>query len=101
MQCQTEDTETSVSVVFPEELLVAAGEDRERFARQVMVYTLGQMHRQGQISAGLAARLLGCDRWAFYNLLSEHGFPVIDYPPDEQDDEAQTSRELAEQVKRQ
>ena len=72
MQCQTEDMEMSVSVVFPEELLVAAGEDREQFVRQVMVYTLGQMYRQGQISAGLAARLLGCDRRAFYTLLSEH-----------------------------
>jgi hypothetical protein len=34
-----------------------------------------------------------------YSLLSEHGFAVIDYPPDEQGYEAQTSRELAEQVK--
>jgi predicted HTH domain antitoxin len=92
--------EMSVSVVFPEELLVAAGKDRDQFARQVMVYTLGQMYRQGQISAGFAARLLGCDRRAFYNLLSEHGFPVIDYPPDEQNDEAQTSRELARQARR-
>ena len=68
IQRQTEDTEMSVSVVFPEELLVAAGKDRDQFVRLVMVYTLGQMYRQGQISAGLAARLLGCDRWAFYNL---------------------------------
>lgn len=88
-----------VNVVFPEELLVAVGKDPDQFARQVMVYTLGQMYQQGQVSAGLAARLLGCDRWAFYNLLSEHGFSVIDYPPDEQDDEAQTSRELAGQVR--
>jgi len=38
----------SVNVVFPEELLVASGEDRDRFARQVMIYTLGHLYETGQ-----------------------------------------------------
>ena len=69
----------SVSVVFPEELLVASKEDREKFTRQVMVYTLGHLYEQGKISSGLGAKVLGCDRWEFYRLLSENGFAVIDY----------------------
>jgi predicted HTH domain antitoxin len=89
----------SVSVVFPEELLVASKEDREQFTRRVMIYTLGHLYEQGKISSGLGAMVLGCDRWEFYRLLSENGFAVIDYPEDELADEAQTSRELARQLK--
>lgn len=89
----------SVTVVFPEELLVASREDREQFVRQVMIYTLGHMYQQGQISSGFGARILGCDRWEFYRLLTEHGFSVIDYPVDEQEYESRTSRELVERLK--
>ena len=89
----------SINVVFPEELLVASREDREQFVRQVMIYTLGHLYEQGKISSGLGAKVLGCDRWAFYRLLSENGFAVIDYPADELADEARTSRHLANQIK--
>lgn len=89
----------SVSVVFPDELLVASREDREQFARRVMIYTLGHLYEQGKISSGLGARILECDRWEFYRLLSEHGFSVIDYAPDEQAHEARTSRELGERIR--
>ena len=87
-----------VSVVFPEELLVASREDREEFARRVMIYTLGQMYQQGKISSGVGARVLGCDRWEFYRLLTEYGFSVIDYAEGEEEYEAQTSRELADRL---
>jgi predicted HTH domain antitoxin len=81
----------SISVTFPEDLLVACKEDRDRFTRQVMIYTLGHLYEQGKISSGLGARVLGCDRREFYHLLSEHGFSVIDYSPDDRDNEARTS----------
>ena len=89
----------SISVIFPEELLVASREDRDQFTRQVMIYTLGHLYEQGKISSGLGARILDCDRREFYRLLSEYGFSVIDYPIDEQDDEAQTSHEMADRIK--
>jgi hypothetical protein len=89
----------SIVVEFPEELLVASKEDRAKFTRQVMIYTLGHLYEQGKISSGLGAKVLDCDRWEFFRLLSEHGFNVIDYPPDELAEEARTSRELAQQVK--
>jgi predicted HTH domain antitoxin len=89
----------SVSVVFPEELLVASKEDRETFSRKVMIYTLGHLYEQGKISSGIGAQVLGCDRLEFYRLLSEHGFSVIDYPAEELEAEAQSSREIAARVK--
>lgn len=85
----------SVSVVFPDELLVASKEDYEQFSRRVMIYTLGRLYEEGKISSGLGADILGCDRWEFYRLLSEYGFSVIDYAPEDQEYEAQTSRDLA------
>jgi predicted HTH domain antitoxin len=87
-----------ITVEFPEELLVACGEDREQFTRRVMVSTLGQMIQQGKISSGFGARILGCDRWEFYHLLTEYGFSVIDYAAEDAAYEARTSRELAKRL---
>ncbi len=57
------------------------------------------MYQEGRISSGLGARVLGCDRWEFYRLLTEYGFSVIDYPADEQEEESRTSHELAERLR--
>jgi predicted HTH domain antitoxin len=73
-----------ITVQFPKELLVACREDREQFTRRVMISTLGQMIQQGKISSGFGARILGCDRWEFYRLLTEYGFSVIDYAAEEE-----------------
>jgi predicted HTH domain antitoxin len=66
-----------------------------------MVHTLGPLYEQGRISSGLGARILHCDRWDFYRLLSEYGFSVLDYAADEQESEAESSRDLAARVKQQ
>ena len=90
----------SVIVEFPEALLVASKEDRAKFSRQVMIYTLGHLYQEGKISSGLGGEILGCTRWEFFHILSENGFDVIDYPEDELADEARTSRTIAAQIKR-
>lgn len=87
-----------VVVSFPSSILVAAREDRSQFERRVLVSTLGSLYAQGRISSGLAAQVLGCDRWEFYRLLTENGIPVLDYAEDEQVYEAKTSRQLAAQL---
>jgi predicted HTH domain antitoxin len=89
----------AVNVKFPEELLVASREDRDSFARKVVIYTLGHLYEQGKISSGIGAQVLECDRLEFYRLLSEHGFSVIDYEEDELGRESRTSRKIAEEVK--
>jgi hypothetical protein len=90
----------SLFVEFPEELLVASQMDKATFTRQVMFYVLGHLYDQGKISSSLGARILGCDRWEFFSILSENGFAVIDYPMDELSNEVATSRELARQLKK-
>ena len=81
-------SQMSVLVEFPEQVLDASNIDRRHFAQQVMIYTLGQMYHLGQVTAGFAAEVLGCSKIEFYRLLSENGFSLIDYPPDELGKEA-------------
>lgn len=88
----------SVTVVFPDELLVASREDPAQFTRRVMMCTLGRLYEQGKISAGIGAQILGCDKWTFYQHLSEYGFAVIDYPAEELAAEVATSHDIAAQV---
>jgi len=88
----------SINVTFPEELLIAAREEKATFSRKVMIYTLGHFYQDGKISAGIGAQILGCDKYTFYTLLSEHGFSIIDYTEEEWEQEAQTSREIAAQT---
>jgi len=57
------------------------------------------LYEQGKISSGIGAKALGCSRFEFYRLISEHGFSVIDHDEEELQDEAQSSRELAQRKK--
>lgn len=90
-----------VEISFPDELLVAIKEDRDTFKKMALVYILGKLYQSGKISGGLGASVLDCSRWEFYRILSEHGFPVMDYPDEELEQEATSSRDLAERVTRQ
>lgn len=78
----------NIEVSFPEQLLHALRIDKKAFQRQVLLYTLGKLYEEGRISGGLAAGILRCDCWEFYQLLSDYGFYVIDYPEDELEEEA-------------
>ena len=88
----------NVEVVFPQEVLVALREDPSTFRREVFIFTLGKLYETGRISSGLGAQVMGCDRWEFLRLLSEHGFAVLDYPEEEQEYEAETSRVLGGRI---
>ena len=78
-----------MEVAFPNELLIALKEEPEGFRQKVLLYTLGKLHELGRISGGFGAKMLGCDRWEFYRVLSEYGFAVIDYPEEELEREGQ------------
>ena len=88
----------SVTVEFPEELLVACREEKDFFQRRVMVLTLGKLYEEGKISSGVGSKVLGCDRSKFYHLISEQGFAVIDYTETEFEEEARTSRHLGDKL---
>jgi hypothetical protein len=94
-----ENVREGVTVTFPSALLVASQEEPGQFHRRVVMSTLGPLYEQGKISSGFAAKILGCDRREFYQLLTQYGFLVIDYAEDDREYEAATSRKLAVQIK--
>ena len=83
----------NVEVIFPEELLLALREDPESFRKKVLIFTLGKLYEAGRISGGLGAKVLGCDRWDFYRLLSDNGFAILDYPDEDLDQEGEVGSE--------
>ncbi len=83
----------NVEVLFPEELLLALREDPESFRKKALIFTLGKLYEAGRISGGLGAKVLGCDRWEFYRLLSDNGFAVLDYADEELDQEGEVGSE--------
>ena len=87
-----------IEVVVPDEMLATLNQEPESFRQQILLYTLGNLYEAGRISGGIAAKVMGCERWEFYRLLSEHGFAVIDYPDEELEREAEVSRTWFEQV---
>ncbi|MGK7901812.1 MAG: UPF0175 family protein [Hormoscilla sp.] len=66
-------------------------EDPERVRQVILIQILGSLYHAGQISGGVGARIMGCNRWEFYELLSQHGFAVIDYPDEELEKEAEVA----------
>lgn len=52
-----------------------------------------------KISSGVAAEILGCSRLKFYRLIGERGLVAIDYTEAKFEEEAKTSRELADQLR--
>ena len=91
----------TINVSFPEELLIATREDKNGFSRKVMIYTLGHLYQEGKISGGLVAQVLGCNLQTAYTILSEYGFPIIDYDEDEWKLELETSKQIANKIKNQ
>ncbi|MGK7954833.1 MAG: UPF0175 family protein [Crocosphaera sp.] len=88
----------TINVTFPQELLIAAREEKDVFSRKVVIYTLGHLYQEGKISGGLVAKVLNCDRQTAYTILSEYGFSVIDYDQEEWELEIETSQETANQI---
>lgn len=79
----------TLSLEFPEELVALLGspEDVAAQAKEALVL---ELLRQGRISQGKAAALLGVDRWAMLDLMSRHR--ILSGPVDAAD----VRRELAD-----
>lgn len=56
-------------------------ESEERLAIAIYLYL------RKRVSLGKAAEIAGMSRWDFIELLSKLGIPIINYPPEELEDE--------------
>ncbi len=78
----------SVSISLPRDLLGALDVPNSRVERRLRELIAFELVREGRISTGKGAEMLGVSKWAFIQLLAQHG---IDYF-------TETPEELADQV---
>lgn len=64
----------TLTLELPEELVALLGSPEAATARAKEALVL-ELLRQGTISQGKAAHLLGIDRWAILDLIAEHQIP--------------------------
>lgn len=68
----------------------------EEIRREVPILLVVKRFRQGTISSGKAARILGMSRHEFLEVLAREGIPLFDPTPSELEDELKTVRSLDE-----
>ncbi len=83
----------TLEVQFPE-ALHALGFGDEEICREVPVLLVMKRFREGAISSGKAARILGMSRREFLDRLAREGFPIYDPSDDELAQELQTVRSI-------
>ncbi len=70
------------------------GYSDEELRQEVPVLLVLKRFRQGRISSGKAARILGWSRRDFLDLLSREGIPLYDPPEEELAEEWKTAQRL-------
>ena len=65
-----------LSIEFTDDILASTGLSPAEFAAEAKFIVAAQLHAQGKISAGQAARLCGMEKVEFLHALPSHGFPA-------------------------
>jgi predicted HTH domain antitoxin len=78
---------TNVRFEIPEEILYTLNESLSEFTSQVRLFTALQLFNRHKLSLGKAAVLAGLDREQFMVELDRYEIPMIDYDPDELEEE--------------
>jgi len=87
------DTMT-VALQFPRDLLGALDIPQERLADRLQTLIAVALFREGKVSAGKGAELLGISKLAFVQLLAQHGVDYFTESPEELAAEVTTLRQL-------
>jgi predicted HTH domain antitoxin len=82
----------TVTIAYPQELLWALQQEPEEFAAQAQILLALKLYESGKLSTGLAARVAGVSRSAFFYLLGQHGLSPFGQSPDELEDDLTHAR---------
>lgn len=77
----------SVRFEIPEEILYALNESVTEFTLQMRLFTALQLFKNHKLSLGKAAELAGMNKDQFILELDRNEVPLIDYNPDELEEE--------------
>lgn len=86
----------NVSLQLPRDLLGALDVPEEQVERRLREMIALQLFREGRISSGKAAELLGISKLEFVQLLARYGLPYSTETPGELAAEARTLEQLLE-----
>jgi len=80
----------SVSIEFPEEIVDLYGE--EELKSSIRKWSVLELVKNGKISSGKAAEILGMTKWDFMELMSEYDIPMVNFSPEELEKQAKERR---------
>ena len=84
----------TVRLQFPRDLLGALEVPQERLEARLRELIVLQLFREGRISSGKGAELLGISKLEFIQLLARHGIPYFTAAPEELISEVRTLEQL-------
>lgn len=76
----------SVSIEFPEEVVDLYGE--EELKSSIRKWSVLELAKNGKISSGKSAEILGMTKWDFMELMSEYDIPMVNFSPEELEKQA-------------
>ncbi len=77
----------NVQIEIPEEILYTLNESVTEFTMQMRLFTAMQLFKKHKLSLGKAAKLAGINKEQFMLELDRNEIPLIDYDPNELEEE--------------
>jgi predicted HTH domain antitoxin len=78
-----QDIALRIEIELPRDLLIALNVPVEHIGSKVKEWIVLELFRDGKISAGKSATVLGIPKGQFINLLSQYRIPYLDWDADE------------------
>lgn len=88
-------------VKLPDDLVKLLDVDEETLPREVYKLIIFELFREGRISSGKGAELLGISRSAFLELLAERKIPFFNYSKEDFQEEYEAVKQVHKQLKEQ
>ena len=83
-----------LNVQVPEDIADLLGVGEEVISREISKLTVFELFREGKISSGKGAELLGISRFTFMEFLAEKNIPFFDYSKEELQQEFRAAEEI-------
>ncbi len=75
---------SDIQVSFPQELALALHMQAPELARELQRLSIIKLYELGKLSSGMAAKLLGCSRLEFLELVGEYQVSILGNPSSEE-----------------
>lgn len=86
------DKQHTLKIEYPQELLWALQQEPDEFAAQARILLAVKLYETGKLSTGLAARMAGVPRSAFFYLLGQYDLSPFGEIPDELEEDLAHAR---------